>query len=73
MKDYVCLSLLKGLNYLNHSCPEIYQISKCWLCIVCLKTNTAVLQTYELSLLISALVFLVAFAKVACINIRIRI
>lgn len=71
MKDYVCLSLLAGLNYSSHSCPGRYQISKSWLYIVCLKPNTALLQTFELSLLISALIVLVAFGKIACMNIRI--
>lgn len=60
---------IAGLNYPNHSCSGMYQAN--WLYIVCLKPKAAVLQIYEPFLLISALVFLVAFGKVACMNIRI--
>lgn len=64
MKGYnYALSLLAGLNYLSHSCPVIYQISQSWLYVICLTPKAAGLRTYEPSLSILALVFLVTFGK----------
>lgn len=43
--------------------------NKSWPFVACLKPHAAVLHTYEPSLSILALVFLVTFDKVACTNI----